>query len=152
MPTGLLAQRHPKGLAVLVKGLAVLVKGSAVLVALLSRLHVLLVGAAAIAGAAAVAGAAVAAMGVFAALAADLRHVLSVLADGLAALAAGLTGLFGVELVGGALLVRGLTALAGDAALLVVVHRSKASAICVVCHTLLLPFLLAHAARRADSR
>src|SRR5262249_18574779 len=61
-----------------------------------------------------------------AALAADLGHVLAVLADDLAPLPAGLPRLVPRELMGSALLVGGLAALAGDLPLLVLVHRREA--------------------------
>src|SRR5579871_3398893 len=69
----------------------------------------------------------------FATFFADLGHMLAIFADSFAALAACLAGLFGGELVSSTLLVSRLAALAGNLALLLLVHGRK-SAIARIAH------------------
>jgi hypothetical protein len=72
-----------------------------------------------------IATALVAATRCLATLAADLGHVLTILAHGLSSPAAGFAGFLGIELMGSPLLMSGLSALAGDLTLPRLIHSGE---------------------------
>lgn len=93
----------------------------------------------------------------FAALLADFRHMLTILADGFAAFTPRLTRFLRVKLMSASALMRGFAALAGDFALLLIIHRSESAFVrstlisLIGCH-LQIPFVLASSKMQDASR